>query len=37
MLVWLENAAMFNVVKDDEVTTFVKKIITCQTYLRNRG
>ena len=28
-LVWFENASKFSVGKDDEVTTFVDKIITC--------
>ena len=29
MLIWLENAPVFGVNKDDDVTSFIDTIITC--------
>ena len=30
MLIWLEDALVFGIDKDDDVTSFIDKIITCQ-------
>ena len=35
MLIWLENAPVFGVDKDDDVTSFIDKIITCHLPLNN--
>ena len=36
MLIWLENAPIFGVDKDDDVTSFIDKIITCHLPLNNK-
>ena len=35
MLIWLENAPVFGVDKDDDVASFIDKIITCHLPLNN--
>ena len=37
MLIWLENAPVFGVDKDDDVASFIDKIITCHLPLNNKS
>ena len=36
MLIWLHNVPIFGVDKDDDVTSFIDKIITCHLQLNNK-
>ena len=37
MMIWLEGAPVFGIDKDDDVTSFIDQIITCQKPKNNPG